>query len=41
MYKANNMNDPNLIDKLEEWGVENYTAKSQKQSITQYILLSW
>ena len=41
MYKANNMNDPNLIDKLEEWGVENYTAKSQKQSIAQYILLSW
>ena len=41
MYKANNMNDPNLIDKLEEWGVEKYTAKSQKQSIAQYILLSW
>jgi len=41
LYKANNMNDPNLVDKLEEWGVENYTAKSQKQSIAQYILLSW
>lgn len=40
-YKANNMNDPNLIDKLEEWGVEKYSAKSQKQSIAQYILLSW
>lgn len=41
MYKANNMNDPNLVDKLEEWGVEKYTAKSQKQSIAQYILLTW
>lgn len=42
MYKANNMNDPNLVDKLEEWGgVEKYTAKSQKQSMAQYILLSW
>ena len=40
-YKTNNMNDPNLIDKLEEWGVEKYSAKSQKQSIAQYILLSW
>lgn len=40
-YKANNMNDPSLIDKLEEWGVEEYTAKSQKVSISQYILFSW
>ena len=40
LYKANNMNDPGLVDKLEEWGVE-YTAKSQKVSIAQYILTSW
>jgi cell division protease FtsH len=40
LYKANNMNDPGLVDKLEEWGVE-YTAKSQKVSVAQYILTSW
>ena len=40
MYKTNNMNDPNLIDKLEAWGVEDYSAKSQKQSIAQYLLFS-
>ena len=41
LYKANNMKDPNLVDKLEEWGVEEYEAKSQKVSIAQYLLTSW
>ena len=40
LYKANNMNDPGLVDKLKEWGVKEYTAKSQKVSIAQYILFS-
>lgn len=41
LYKSNNMKDPNLVDKLEEWGVKEYTAKSQKVSIAQYLLTSW
>lgn len=41
LYRANNMKDPNLVDKLEEWGVEEYTAKPQKVSIAQYLLTSW
>ncbi len=40
-YKTNNMNDPDLVNKLEEWGIKDYTAKSQKQSFAQYILLTW
>ena len=30
LYKANNMNDPSLVDKLDEWGVEEYTAKVRR-----------
>lgn len=41
LYKANNMKDPELVGKLEEWGVEEYTARSQKVSIAQYLLTSW
>ncbi len=41
LYKANNMKDPSLVDKLEKWGVKDYTAKSQKVSISQYILTTW
>lgn len=41
LYKANNMKDPDLVGKLEEWGVKEYTAKSQKVSMAQYFLTSW
>ena len=41
LYKSNNMQDPNLVNRLEEWGVEEYTSKSQKVSIAQYFLTNW
>lgn len=40
-YKTNNMNDPTLIDNLREWKVKDFTAKSQKVSLAQYILTTW
>ena len=41
LYKANNMKDPNLVDKLDKWGVKEYTSKNQQVSIAQHFLTSW